>query len=106
MLYKCNVCGYVSDEKIDLCPKCGAKDFTELDSADENLIKRSRKTNYLHMKITKLLVKIKKYAELGEKENLDPNCVKIFKRLQKDAYENYQMILAELAAHMKKNKWG
>jgi hypothetical protein len=58
------------------------------------------------MKITKFLVKLKKYAEDGEKENLDPACVKIFKRIQKDAYETYQSIMSEIAIHVDKKKWG
>ncbi|MBN1923491.1 MAG: rubredoxin [Nanoarchaeota archaeon] len=105
VLFKCNTCGYVSDTKIDVCPKCGSTSFTKLSSEAEKLIKKARKTNYLHMKISGKLVKLMKYAQTGVKENLDPACVKIFKRLEKDAYENYQMIQAEIAAHTEKKKW-
>lgn len=106
VLYKCKNCGYVSDEKIKKCPKCGSVKFKELKGDAEELVKKSRKTNYLHMKMTKLLVKLKKYAEAGEKENLDPACVKIFKRVQKDSYESYQSIMSEIAIHVNKEKWG
>jgi DNA-directed RNA polymerase subunit RPC12/RpoP len=106
VLYKCNTCGYVSDKEIKVCPKCGSTSFTKLKPDEEKLIKKARKTNYLHMKLTRFLVKIQKYAEDGEKENLDPACVKIFQRIQKDTYENYQMIVAELATHVEKKKWG
>jgi len=106
MLYKCEDCGYISDEEISVCPKCGSKNIGKVSKEEEILIKKSRKTNYLHMKIAKKLVKIQKCAQDGIKENLDPNCVKIFKRLERDAYESYQSIMAELQAHVQKKKWG
>jgi predicted nucleic acid-binding Zn-ribbon protein len=106
VLYKCDNCGYISDEKISVCPKCGSKKFTKLSGSEEKIVKKARKTNYLHMKSTKYLVKLKKYAEQGIKEDLDPACVKIFEKMKNDCYETYQMMLAEIATHVERKKWG
>ncbi|PIU62196.1 rubredoxin [archaeon CG_4_10_14_0_2_um_filter_Archaea_38_6] len=106
VLYQCQNCGYVSDYAVTVCPKCGSKNIKKFSGKEEKLIKKSRKTNYLHMKLTRFLVKIKKYAENGVKENLDPACVKIFKEVEHNCYESYQKIVAELQTHMKGKKWG
>ena len=105
-MYKCKVCGYISDEKIDVCPKCGSKEFSELNAEDEAKIHRSRITNDIHMDMRILLAQVQELAEEGIEEDLDPNCVAIFQRAKKDAYELGQMIKAELKAHMSKDKWG
>jgi len=107
--YKCSVCGLIYDaEAPEKCPKCGAtKDkFAKLDAEEAKLVETSRRTNYLHMKIIKYLVKNYKYAEQGIGENLDPTCVAIFERVMKDSYELQQMIKAELESHVNKKKWG
>jgi hypothetical protein len=39
-------------------------------------------------------------------DNLDPPCVKIFKRAQEQAEILQQSIKAELQGHMNKGKWG
>ncbi|RLE38832.1 rubredoxin [Candidatus Woesearchaeota archaeon] len=109
-LWRCGVCGYLhdGDDAPDKCPKCGApkEKFSRVSDEEAALITKARKTNYLHMKLTRFLVKIRKYAEAGIHENLDPACVSIFNRIVKDSHENYQSILAELETHMKKKKWG
>ena len=109
-IFKCNVCGYLhdGDDAPDKCPKCGAlKDqFSKLDDAAAELVLKSRKTNDLHMELSGLLEDVQFLSEEGEKENLDPTCVQIFQRAQKDALELRQSIKSELQAHMGKGKWG
>ena len=107
-MLRCTVCGYITDEPVEKCPKCGADKtmFEQLEESKKNIILKSRRTNHIHEEITTLMARTNKLAEEGTKENLDANCVKIFNRIKKDAYETIQMIKAELAAHVAKEKWG
>ena len=110
MKWKCSVCGYIhdGDSAPDTCPKCGApKEKFEKVAADiEQLIDRSRKTNQLHMDLTHSLTKVLKIAEEGIEDNLDPNCLVLFQKAKKAAYELRQMSKAEIVAHINKQKWG
>jgi Rubrerythrin len=110
MKWKCSVCGYIhdGDSAPDTCPKCGApKEKFEKVAADvEQLIDRSRKTNQLHMDLTHVLTKVLKIAEEGIDDNLDPNCLILFQKAKKAAFELRQMSKAEIVAHINKQKWG
>jgi hypothetical protein len=109
-MWRCGVCGYVWDgeEPPDKCPKCGAakERFVELDDKAMELIERSRFTNSLHMQLSLLLEQVMDVAEDGIDDNLDPGCVKIFKRAMEQADVLQQSVKAELQGHMNKGKWG
>jgi hypothetical protein len=45
-------------------------------------------------------------AEDGIDDNLDPGCVRIFKRALEQAEIVQQSVKAELQGHTKKGKWG
>jgi hypothetical protein len=109
-MWQCGVCGYVWDgeEPPDRCPKCGAakKRFAELDAAAMERVENSRFTNSLHMQLSLLMEQVMDVAEDGIDDNLDPGCVKIFRRALEQAEIVQQSIKAELQGHMKKGKWG
>lgn len=109
-MWKCGSCGYVWDGEgpPDKCPKCGAPQgkFTKLEDKAAELVDRSRFTNNLHMQLFVLLEQVMDVAEDGIDDNLDPNCVKIFKRALAEAEIIQQSIKAELEGHMGKGKWG
>ncbi|MHB1646715.1 MAG: rubredoxin-like domain-containing protein [bacterium] len=110
MLWKCSMCGYIhdGDSAPDVCPKCGApkEKFEKIAPDVEQLIVRSRKTNQLHMDLTHLLTKVIAISEEGITDNLDPNCLTIFQKAKKSAFELRQMSKAEIVAHINKQKWG
>jgi rubredoxin len=109
-MWRCGVCGYVWDgeEPPDRCPKCkAAKDkFVKLEDKAKDLIERSRYTNALHMGLATLLEQVIDMAEDGIDDNLDRNCVKIFKQAAEQSEILQQSIKAELQGHMNKGKWG
>jgi hypothetical protein len=70
------------------------------------LVNRSRYTNSLHMHLYAVLEQVVDVAEEGVDDNLDPNCVKIFKKAAEQADILQQSIKAELQGHMNKGKWG
>lgn len=109
-MWQCGSCGYIweGDEPPDNCPKCNASrdKFAELDSKAVELVERSRYTNTLHMQLALLLEQVIDVAEDGIDDNLDPACVKIFRRALSEAEILQQSIKAELQGHMKKGKWG
>lgn len=109
-MWRCSACRYVWDgeEPPDRCPKCGAKTekFERLEDQAMELIERSRYTNGLHMSLYAILEQVMDVAEDGIDDNLDPNCVKIFKRAMAEAEILQQSIKSELHGHMNKGKWG
>ncbi len=109
-MWRCGSCGYVWDGEgpPDKCPNCGVarERFAELDDKAMDLVERSRFTNSLHMQLYTLLEQVMDIAEDGIDENLDPGCVKIFKRAVEQSEILQQSIKAELQGHMNKGKWG
>jgi len=109
-MWQCSVCGYVWDgeEAPEKCPKCGAvkEKFAKVEDKAMELIERSRFTNSLHMALYSILEQVADVAEDGIDDNLDPACVKIFKKALEQAEILQQSIKAELQGHMKKGKWG
>ena len=109
-MFKCTVCGYIHDgeEAPTACPKCKApkEKFAAIAAEDAEKIDRSRYTNSMHMQLASILEEVVNIAETGIQDDLDPNCVAIFKRAQQDANETVQSIKAELQGHMGKGKWG
>lgn len=109
-MWQCGSCGYVWDgeEPPDQCPKCGARRerYSALESGAAEKIERSRFTNGLHMQLYLLMEQVMDMAEDGVDDNLDPGCVKIFKRALEQAEIAQQSIKAELQGHMNKGKWG
>lgn len=108
--WKCQVCGYVAEgvQPPEKCPKCGApkEQFRQLTEREAELIARSRKSNYLHMRALTLLRDLIGVAEEIVQDNLDPTCVKIGNEVKEFATTAIQKVMAELEAHMKKGKWG
>ena len=109
-LWKCQVCGYIYEgaQPPEKCPKCGAprEQFKQLSDQEVELVLKSRKTNYLHVKALDLLKQLLAVAEEIVKENLDPACVKLANEEREFAVTTIQKIMAELEAHVKKGKWG
>ncbi len=109
MLWKCSVCGYThtGDEAPDKCPKCGApkESFSLLSEADARKITDSDRTNDIHMEIVKLAMKMVDLAKEGIDINLDPPCVEVFTKAQKEAWIIKQRSKAEIAGHMTRGKW-
>lgn len=109
-LWRCEVCllVYEAPEPPERCPRCGAprEKFRQLSLEEEELVKRSRYSNYLHMKAYNLLQELVQVAEEGIRDNLDPACYKIFNEEKEFALLTMQKIKAELEVHMKKHKWG
>ena len=109
-MWRCSACGYVWDGEgpPDKCPKCGARKekFVAIEGKAAELVDRSRFTNNLHTHLFVLLEQVVDVAEDGIDDNLDPNCVKIFKRAMEEAEILQQSIKAELQGHMNKGKWG
>lgn len=110
VLWKCQVCNLVLEvtEPPAKCPKCGApkEKFKKLSEKEVELVTRSRRSNYLHIKALSILRELLAIAEEGIKDNLDPPCVKIFTEEKDFALLTTQKIMAELESHMKKGKWG
>jgi rubredoxin len=109
-MFKCTVCGYIHEgtEAPENCPKCNApKDkFEKLTDEAAGLVGKSRLTNDLHMHLLAILQEAEAIAGDGIEDALDPSCVAIFKRTQKQASEIISSIKAELAGHVSKGKWG
>jgi rubredoxin len=108
-MWQCSVCGYVhrGEDAPEKCPKCGApkEKFEKLSDAQCALIENSRETNEIHMDLFGLLEQAAVLCEEGIDINLDPGCVKIFNELLDVINEKQQEILAEIAIHVKKDKW-
>lgn len=109
-MWRCDACGYVWDgeEAPDKCPKCGARQekFAAMEAKAAELVERSRFTNSLHTQLYVLAEQMIDVAEDGIDDNLDPGCVKIFKRALEQAEIIQQSVKAELQGHMNKGKWG
>jgi rubredoxin len=109
-MWECGSCGYIWDgeEPPDRCPKCNAKKerYVKLEDQAMELVERSRYTNSLYMSLYALMEQVADLAEDGVDDNLDPACVKIFKKAVDQAEVLQQSIKAELQGHMKKGKWG
>jgi len=109
-LWRCGVCGYIhdGDSPPERCPKCGApkEKFSALDEAEANLVHRSRFTNDLHCKLISLMDEVRKIAEAGIEDDLDPPCVTLFKNALEQAVVIGQSSKAEIRGHMGKGKWG
>ncbi|MFQ6132641.1 MAG: rubredoxin-like domain-containing protein [Armatimonadota bacterium] len=109
-IWKCSNCNLVCDcdEAPDQCPRCGApkEDLKQLDDNAAELVRRSRLSNDLHMKLATLLEKVIEVGKAGEEDNLDPTCVQIFLKAQQDATMLRQWIKAEIEGHQSKGKWG
>lgn len=109
-MWKCSSCNYVweGEEPPEKCPKCGAarEKFVELDAKAAELVERSRFTNGLHMQLYTLMEQVVDVCEDGIDDNLDPACVRIFKRAQDHAEFTQQAIKAEIQGHSNKGKWG
>ncbi len=108
-LFKCTVCGYISEglEAPEKCPKCnmGKEKFIELGAEEATKIYKSDRTNDIHFEIITLADKIFKLSNEGIKINLDPNCVAILEKAKDEIWIIKQRAKAELAGHMNAGKW-
>ena len=108
-LFKCEVCGQILEEGQleETCPKCGAhrEKFIEMSEEDAAKSLRSEKSNDLHARLIDLSNKLETLADAGIDDNLDPSCVKIFKRAKAHANILRRLAKAEIAGHIAKGKW-
>ena len=106
-LFKCTVCGYVSEGSPEKCPKCGvdATKFEELSKEASEKIYRSNKSNDIHIEIIALAEKIAFLSQEGIEDNLDPKCVAAFTQAKNEAWTIKQRSKTELAGHMSLGKW-
>jgi len=108
-LFKCSVCGYVSEGEVapDKCPKCGmdATKFEELSGETAEKIYRSDKSNDIHIEIIALAEKIAFLSQEGIDDNLDPKCVSAFTQAKNEAWIIKQRSKTELAGHISLGKW-
>ena len=65
-----------------------------------------RFTNLLLAELYSLLDQAQDIAAQGIEDNLDPGCFHIFTYLQRESKILQQMVKAEIATHISKNKWG
>ena len=109
-MWRCSVCGYIhlGEEAPENCPKCGAprEKFNEVEEDIKKLIERSRFTNLLLARLYALMDEAQDIAAKGIEDNLDPACFHIFTYLQRESTILQQMVKAEIATHISKNKWG
>jgi len=109
-MFKCTACGLVYDGEAapSVCPKCGApmEKFEKVAVEAQELIKKARFTNDLHMHLLAILEECEAIAADGVEDNLDPGCVKVFTQAKELSSQLVQSIKAELAAHVSKGKWG
>lgn len=109
MLKKCEVCGLILDSEMigAECPKChaGASKFRTLSEEEAAKITRSTRTNNLLTEIAALTERQKQLAEEGIADQLDPGCVNAFEKARSEALLLRQIIRAEIAIHVGKEKW-
>lgn len=106
-LFKCTICGYVSEGAPVKCPKCGAatEKFEELDNEIAEKIYRSNKTNAIHMEIITLAEKIVSLSQEGIEDNLDPKCLAAFTQAKNEAWIIKQRSKTEIVGHISLGKW-
>ena len=109
MLWKCTVCGLISEgaQAPEKCPKCGAsaEKFTALTDEAANKIYAADRTNDLLMEVEMHAAKIVELAKEGLEIGLDPGCVASFTASNKRAWEIKQACKAEIAGHVTKEKF-
>ncbi|MFZ5354723.1 MAG: rubredoxin-like domain-containing protein [Bacillota bacterium] len=108
-MFKCGVCGYIhyGEEAPEKCPKCGApaEKFVKLTDEQEALIRKSIRTNDIHMELCVLLDKVMALCEEGIELNLDPGCVDTFQKGKQHSQIIKNIAKTEMAIHVGKNKW-
>ena len=108
-MWKCTVCGYIHGgaEAPEACPKCGApKDkLVQLSEEQAALVLKSLRTNDIHMKLCSIMDKVITLCEEGADINLDPGCLVAFKKGIEQSQVFKNIIKAEIATHVGKNKW-
>jgi len=109
-MFKCSVCGYIHDgtEAPAKCPKCGSdkEKFEKVPDEAQAVIEKARFTNDLHVHMLTVLQEIEVLSHDGIQADLDPACVAIFQKCKTFADETARAVKAELAGHIKKEKWG
>ena len=108
-LFKCDVCNLIleGDEKMGVCPKCGAKGdhIVQLSDDIKQKIYAADKTNALLASLVALSDEILEISKQGIDINLDPGCLRVFKHSKDVAYSIRQFAKAEIETHVKKNKF-
>lgn len=109
MLWKCTVCGLISegDAAPEKCPKCGApaEKFTALSEEAAEKIYAADRTNDILMGIDYLSAKMIELCKEGLEIGLDPGCIASLKAANKRAWEIKQACKAEIAIHVGKEKF-
>lgn len=109
-MYKCDNCKYIHwlDKPPKKCPKCNSKKekFKKMSKEDQKKIEDSLYTNELLVELSDNLNKVLDIAADGIKENMDEKCHELFSKVYKSNIEMAQMIKAEIARHVREDKWG
>lgn len=109
MLWKCSVCGYIAegDKAPEKCPKCGAPrdKFNAIEGDAAKKIIDADRTNDIHHEIACYAAKIAQLCEEGLEIGLDPGCNAAFAASKNRAWEIKQMVKAEIAGHVGKEKY-
>lgn len=109
MLWKCEVCGLIKEGNVapEKCPKCGApkEKFSEMPKEAADKIYAADRTNDILMHINKSAAKITELCEEGIKIGLDPGCLASFNNSKNLAWDIKQVVKAEIAIHVGKEKF-
>lgn len=109
MLWKCSVCGLISEgeQAPEKCPKCnvGPDKFVALEKDAADKIYAADRTNDILMSLDKEAVKMIALCNEGLEIGLDPGCIASFKGSLKRAWEIKQSVKAEIAIHVSKEKF-
>lgn len=104
------VCGYIHDgEQVPAaCPRCGAagQRLERMGGDAADLVERARHANALHCRMVDLARNMEKACKNGIDDNLDPNCVAVFRRTLAHSYEIMKLSLTEMQDHIANGKWG
>jgi rubredoxin len=108
--WSCSGCGYLHDgsEAPGSCPMCGAgaAKFARLDAPAADRVERARNTNAYHFRLFDLARQIERVCKEGIQDELDPQCVAIFKKGLAYSYELMKLSMVEMKNHAEQGRWG
>lgn len=109
MLWKCSVCGLISEGESapEKCPKCNvpSEKFVALSEEAAAKVYGADKTNDILMHIDKSAASLIELCNEGLEIGLDPGCIASFKGALSRAWEIKQLAKAEIAIHVAKEKF-
>ena len=108
MIFRCEVCGCVIDEKKPaVCPVCGGKDeFVKMNDFDEEKVDSARTVNEILMELLSTVSNGIEIALEAKDEDPDQSTDKILNRILVDFPEIRAMIYAQLGKNAREGRWG